>query len=192
MAYNEFGDGSKHTLSAVNMMLNTIGEASIDDEKDMDSILEAKLAREDLMEVKREVLSSGWDANEDVGYELAVDTQGYISVPANVLHLNSTDGDLSRRDGRLYSKSSQSSRFEDAQTVNILWDLTFNSIPQSLRNYITLKACKRFRDRTVGSDSVAHGYTQEDERDAYMEARRNELSSTNASMLSNMNVNGLL
>ena len=185
MAFNEFDyDPTKHTLGAINTMLNTIGEEDIDNEEDIDDVLEATKARKVLMEVKREVLSSGWDVNIDENYVLPTDLNGYIPIPSNVLEVTDVTGDLIERGHMLYSKSAQSVVFEEAQTVEIKWDLAFNDIPQALRNYITLKATKRFRDRDIGADTVQHGFTQEDERDAYMEARRSEASSTNASMLS--------
>jgi len=185
MAYNEFDyDPTKHTLGAINTMLNAIGEEDIDSEEDIDDVLEATKARKKLMETKREVLSGGWDVNTDDNYVLPIDLNGYIPIPANVLQVTDITGDLIEKGHMLYSKSGQSTIFEEAQTVIVLWDLAFNDIPQALRNYITFKATKRFRDADIGADATQHGFTQEDERDAYMEARRSEATSTNASMLS--------
>ncbi len=184
MAFNEFNnDNTRLLLGAVNTMLNTIGETDLETEDDIENVLEAKMARKDLIQVKREVLSSEWDINTDENYTLPVDSKGYIAIPANVLQVSSSDSDLIIREHYLYSKSAQSIRFDEAQTVKIVWDIGFNELPQAIRQYITLLASKRFRDRTLGGDSAHHTATAEDARDAYMEARRSESSTTNANMI---------
>jgi len=185
MAFNEFNDDpTKMLLGAVNTMLNTIGEDDLEADDDIDDVIEAVRARKDLIQVKREVLDSEWDVNTDDEYSLVPDISGYIAIPANILRVSSTDSDLIIRSHFLYSKKAQSTRFEEPQTVKVIWDLEFNSLPQGIRQYITLKAAKRFRDRTLGADATQHGFTQEDERDAYMEARRSEADTSNANMLS--------
>lgn len=184
MAFNEFNDDpTKLLLGAVNTMLNTIGEPDLDTEDDIDNVLEAKMARKDLIQVKREVLSSEWDVNTDEEYTLAPDTNGYIPIVSNMLQVSSVDSDLIERSHFLYSKSAQSTRFEEPQTVKVIWDIAFNDLPQAIRQYVTLLATKRFRDRSLGADATQHGFTQEDARDAYMEARRSEATTTNANML---------
>ncbi len=184
MAFNKFNDDpTKMILGAVNTMLNTIGEDDLETEDDIDDVLEAVRARKDLIQVKREVLSSEWDINTDEEYSLVPDISGYIAIPSNILRVSSVDSNLIIRSHFLYSKSAKSTRFEEAQNVKVIWDLPFNDLPQGIRQYITLKAAKRFRDRTLGADATQHGFTQEDERDAYMEARRSEADTTNANML---------
>jgi hypothetical protein len=185
MAYNEFdNDTSKILLGSVNMMLNAVGLEDIETEEDFDLVLEARMARTDLIQAKKEILSSGWDVNTDDGYVLTPDSSGSISLPINILDVSSSDNDLVARNHYLYSKSKQSIRFDSVQTVNIKWDMEFNTLPFALRNYITMKAIQRFRDVTIGADSVAHSFTEADTRDAYMEARRSEASTSGASMLS--------
>jgi hypothetical protein len=185
MTYNEFNeDPTKLLLGAVNTMLNTIGEADITNEEDIDNIAEAVQARKDLIQTKREVLSGEWDTNTDDEYSLVPDTAGYIPIPANIIRVSSVDSDLVIREHFLYSKSTQSTRFDEPQSVKVVWDIMFNELPQEIRQYITLLAAKRFRDRTLGADATHHGFTAEDARDAYMEARRAESDTTNANMIS--------
>ncbi len=185
MAYNEFDDdSSKALLGSVNVMLNAVGLEDIEDEDDFDAVLEARMARTTLIRIKKQVLSSGWDVNTDTDYTLTPDSSGIISIPVNMMEVKSSDSDVIIRNHQLYSKSDQSIRFDDVVEVDVTWDMEFNSLPFALRNYITIKASRVFRDNVIGADSTAHSFALEEERDAYMEARRSEASTTNASMLS--------
>lgn len=174
MAFNEFEqDTSKFFLHAVNVLLQVINERPIENPEDLDNIEEARFASNVLLETKREVLADGWDINIDKDYVLPLDTAGYINIPYNVLDLSSTDGDLVMRDWKLYSKKNQTQRFNDAQKVDVVWDLEFNSLPQPLRNYITVKAARKFQARQVMDKSV-YSYTQQDEELARVTARRSD------------------
>ena len=174
MAFNEFEqDTNKFFLHAVNVLLQVINERPIDNPEDLDAIEEAKFATSVLLETKREVLGDGWDANTDSNYEFPIDTSGYINIPYNVLDISSSDGDLIMRDWKLYSKSKQTFRFEESQKVDVIWDLIFNSLPQPLRNYITVKAARKFQARQV-MDKNVYAYTQQDEELARVTARRSD------------------
>ena len=69
---NEF-DSQKFMLNSVNILLQTIGELPIEDEADIDAILEARIARDVIIEAKQNVLSEGWDLNTDTDYPLYPD-----------------------------------------------------------------------------------------------------------------------
>ena len=182
MAYNEFeSDTSKLLLQAVNVLLNTIGEDSIETEEDFIKVREAKLAVDTLIETKKEVLADEWDVNYDADYTLPVSTTGKITIPYNVLEVNSTDGDLIARNWVLYSKSDQSTVFTEAQTVNVVWDVLFNSIPHALRNYITIRASRKFQARQIMDTSV-YAYTKEDEDEAFLIAKRSNGRTIKANM----------
>jgi hypothetical protein len=160
-------------LDAVNVLLQTINQLPIEIEADFDIIVEARMARDTIFEIKRAVLSERWDFNRDNNYRLARDTQGMIPLSSNVLDVSGVGGDLIMRDWKLYSKRSQSFIFEDDQIVDIVWDMPFNSLSHSLRHYITIRAARVFVARTIG-DNQAMTYTLADEEDAYLAARRSE------------------
>jgi len=182
MAFNEFEvDSSKLFLDAVNILLQTINERPIEDEEDLETIEEARFATSVLIETKKEVLSDGWDFNTDEGYVLPVDVDGYIIVPFNILDLSSDDGDLVMRDWRLYSKSDKSPVFDEAKTVNIIWDIVFNSLTHPIRNYITIRASRKFQARQI-MDGQIYAYTKDDEEDARMIARRSDSRTSNNNM----------
>lgn len=169
---NEFEtDTSKLLLHSVNVLLQLIGEAPIETEEDISNVLEAQIAYDVIIEAKKEVLSDEWDINYDESYSFPVDSNGYIPIPYNVLEINSTDGDLLIRNWQLYSKSSQSIRFDEAQSVNVVWDVLFNSLPHAIRNYITIKAGRKFQARQI-MDTAVYAYTKDDEEEAEIIARR--------------------
>lgn len=174
MAFNEFEtDSSKLFLDAVNILLQTINERPIENEEDLDAIEEAKFATSVLVETKQEVLANGWDFNTDKDYYFPIDLNGYVAIPFNVLDLNSADGDLISRDWRLYSKSNQSPIFEEAQAVDVVWDMGFNTLSHPLRNYITVRAARKFQARQI-MDGQVYAYTKDDEEDARIIARRSD------------------
>lgn len=175
-------DSSKFLLRAVNILLKTINEEPIDSEEDFDAIKEAQNAADTLEEVKKAVLSEEWDVCYDEGYTFPVDSEGYIPVPANVLDIYQDGGNVIMRDWRLYDKTAQSAKFEEAQSMNVVWNLDFNSLPHPLRYYITVRAARIFQDREV-TDGTMHTFTEEDERKALTAARRSEARSTSANML---------
>jgi hypothetical protein len=160
-------------LDSVNILLSTINQLPIETEADFDVIMEARIARDTLIEVKRAVLSEGWDFNRDNNYRLARDPQGMIPLSSNVLDVSGLGGSLIMRDWKLYSKTNQSFIFEDDQIVDIIWDMPFNSLSHALRHYITIRAARVFAARTIGDQAMVT-YTIQDEEDAYIAARRSE------------------
>ena len=163
-------------------MLQMIGELPITDDVDLSNIIEAQVAQQVLIETKRDVLSNGWDFNMDIGYSFPQDSTGYISVPANILDISDSNGDIILRDWKLYSKSNQSALFDEPQSMDVIWDLDFNSLSHPFRNYITIRAARIFAMRTV-QDSTIASYTQADEDKAEINLRRSEGFTSKPNML---------
>lgn len=150
-----------------------INELPISDDVELAEILEAQLASSVLIETKKEVLAEGWDVNSDKDYEFPQDANGFIAIPANVLDISSTDGNIIMRNWNLYSKSDQTAIFDEPQKMDVIWDLDFNALSHPIRNFITIRAARKFQARTV-MDTNVYGYTQQDEEDAHGIARRSE------------------
>jgi len=175
-------DSSKFFLASVNIMLQMINELPISDDTELAEILEAQLAASVLIETKKEVLSEGWDINTDEAYEFPQDASGFISIPANVLDISSSDANIIMRNWQLYNKSDQTSVFDEPQTMRVYWDLDFNTLTHPIRNFITIRAARKFQARTVMDTSV-YGYSQQDEEDAHIIARRSEGNTARYNML---------
>lgn len=178
---NEF-DSEKNLLNAVNILLQTINELPIESEDDYNFVLEARMARDTIIEVKRSVLAEKWDFNSDTNYVLPLDSDGMIPVPANMLDITADNGDVISRNWRLYSKSRQSHIFTEEVSADIVWDMDFNSLTHPLRHYITIRAARIFANRTIG-DEKSNAYTAVDEEDARLSARRSESRTGRYNML---------
>jgi len=188
-------DTQKLLLKAVNILLRSIGELGIESEADYDVLVEAREARDTIQEVTDAVLSEGWYFNLDESVTLAPQLDGTIGIPYNALEVFSADGDLIMKDWLLYSKSSNSVIFDSPQTVSIVWNIDFNSIPHAIRHYITIRAALIFGARYIG-DSQAFKYTQVDETKAFYTAKRSDVRTSNLDMLNgefgqNVNSRGL-
>ena len=175
-------DSSKFFIASVNVMLQMINEIPISTDVELAEILEAQLAASVLIETKKEVLSEGWDFNKDLGYSFPQDNAGHIIIPANVLDISSTDGDIIMRNWELYSKSKQTAIFTEPQDMDVIWDLDFNTLTHPIRNFITVRASRKFQARTI-MDVNVYGYSQSDEEDAYLIARRSEGNTGRYNML---------
>lgn len=182
MTLNYANDSEKLLLYAVNILLSSIGELSISDEIEMAEIVEAQKAVDILEEVKKEVLSDGWDINTDEDWEFTPDTTGYIAVPSNILDLSTNDTDIILRDWRLYSKRNKSAKFDKAVKCRVIWDLDFNTIPYPLRHYITIRASRIYQYRMIG-DVAQYQFSDDDENRAYLSARRSEGRTARYNML---------
>ena len=166
-------DSTKFFLYAVNVLLQSIGERPIQDDVELAEIEEAQQASSVLIEVKKEVLSEGWDFNTYDGYTFPTDIAGYIGVPSTALDITSADGDIVVRDWRLYSKSNQSAIFTEPQDMNVIWDMDFNTLTHPIRNFIMIRASRKFQARQIGG-TEAHSFTSQEEEEAYLIARRSE------------------
>ena len=175
-------DSEKFLLYAVNILLSSINEQSISDDVELAEIIEAQKASEVLEEVKKSVLSQGWDFNTDNDWEFAPDTTGYISIPANILDLSSNNADIVIRDWRLYSKKNKTAKFTSSVKCDVVWDMDFNSLSHALRHYITIRASRIFQYRMIG-DANQYKFSEEDEHHAYISARRSDGRTAKYNML---------
>ena len=146
-------DSSKLLMYAVNQCLAAIGEMPVKDDIEMNEIAEAIMAQQYIFDAKKEILTEGWEVNSDENYTFPQDNQGIISIPQNVLGISSSQGNLIMREWKLYDKSEHSYIFEDPQTVDVRWDIEFNSLPHGIRNLITKKAIFDFAVDTIGDPS---------------------------------------
>lgn len=179
-------DSQKFLLNSVNILLQTIGELPIEDVSDVDAIIEARIARDTLLETKMAVLSFGWDLNTDEEYELHTDENGYINVSTAMLDINVPDSSIVIRDWQLYDKETKSRKFTSSVTATIKWNLNFNSLPFAFRNYITIMASRIFQGRLIG-DKTVYSFTQADEQKAFLLLKRTDGFTGQYNMLSTGN-----
>ena len=175
-------DTNKFTLQAVNIMLQAINEIPLDDAIDLEHVEEAKIAMAVLDETAMEVLAEGWDFNTDEGYEFPPDQDGFINIPATVLDISANNGTIQMRGWKLYDTVKRTTKFTEIVKCNVKWNLEFNELTHPIRNFITLRAARKFQARQVG-DPTMHQALSQEESEAYLSARRSETMTGGFNML---------
>lgn len=154
---------------AINICLQVIGEQTLEAGLDIDGIYEAEQADLLIETVKREVLLEGWSFNTDEEWSILPDTNGYITVPSSALRIDSSDtsSNLIRKDGKIYSKETQSYIFSASESFDIVWELDFDDLPLAAKSFIVLKAARLLYQRIVGDPNML-SILVNDEREARM------------------------
>lgn len=161
-------------LTAVNAMLATVGEAPINTLEDL-GVVDAITAVAALQEVTREILVEGYTFNTDENFPLNPD--GFapfeVKTPPNALSVVPNDRTLTVRGNRVYDTTRFSYTFQGTGPVEcqIIWGLSFDELPEVTRQYVALRAARRFQKRAVAS-GILHEITAEDERRAMWVHRR--------------------
>ena len=162
-------------LEAVNTLLSTIGEAPI-------TTLEGPLPHDvatavnTFNEVLREIQMEGWHFNTEDNYTLPLTPEGEILLAANLIRVSFTDPDSTdviKRGGRLYDRANHTYQFGAPLSGTVTFLLPFEEIPETIKWYITVRAARRFQERTVGSSELQK-FNAQDEIFARAAARRED------------------
>lgn len=153
-------------LTAVNAMLATVGEAPINSLEDL-GVVDAITAVAALQEVTREILVEGYTFNTDKNFPLVPDgfSPFEVKIPPNALSVVPNDRSLTVRGNRVYDTTRFSYNFQGYGNIEcqIIWGLSFDELPEVTRQYVALRAARRFQKRAVAS-GILHEITAEDER----------------------------
>jgi hypothetical protein len=144
-------------LDAVNYMLATLGEQPVNS-LDVVGNAEVQMAQKFLHQVNRQVQAKGMSFNTDYDYPLSLDGDGKIPLPTNTLYVKASDPDTNKITQRglfLYDIENHTFIFTEAVDVTIACFLAFEDLPQSVRDYITISAARRFQIAVLGSDTLA-------------------------------------
>jgi hypothetical protein len=175
------------TLEAVNQMLFAIGEAPVNRVED-NGLVDAAVALRTLVNVSREVQKDGWHWNTETNFSIAPDTDGNIKLPANTLKVDTTgtdaDIDVAWRGTRLYDRVNHTYAFSRPLFVDLVVMLDFEELPEAARNYIVLRAARRFQQNSVGSVELS-GFQQQDEMRALVALQNHEAETADYRMLDN-------
>ena len=156
------------TLEAVNILLESIGEAPINS-LSADNIVDATIAKQVLEEVSKDVQTEGWLFNTETEFQLALDGNGWITVPTNCLSVDANRthhplADVTQRGNRMYDRYNHTYVFTAAMYVDIIIGLGFEDVPESCRRYITTRAVRVFSNRLVSSGDLHSFATIEENR----------------------------
>lgn len=155
-------------LDAVNLMLSTIGEAPIND-LSASGLGDVSAAKTRLHNVSRKVQTEGWHFNTEIDYELSPTVDGFLILPSNTLKCDTTkeynDMDVAWRGSKLYDRKRHTFVFTDPLKVELVIFLAFEELPESARNFISIKAAREFQSSVLGSPDL-EAFTQDDEYEA--------------------------
>lgn len=176
-------------LEAVNDIISMLGESPVATLEE-NQVIEASLALRFLRNENRRFQTRGWMFNTEPGMTLNPTSSGYIELPRNTLKADTVGGsagtDVVIRGNRLYDRGNHTYQFEDPVEVDLIIGLTFEELPSSARNYVTVKAARTFQDRYAG-DEALHAYTRDDERYALMVVLEEEMEQADPNMLTDSN-----
>lgn len=182
-------------LDAVNVMLASIGQAPVNT-LSVTGIRDVEIARTQLHNQLRTVLARGWHFNTDHNYPIAADIDGKVAVPSNVFKLDACDPtiDVAIRDDagtlRLWDRENHTFDLTANHSApfkfNVVWLFAFETLPQTARNYIGLRAARKFQASSIGSD-LLHRFTSEDEAEALAELQRDEMEQADVNLLNTGN-----
>ena len=162
-------------LSAVNSILGAIGQSPVTtlgtyvvNSNNISTYENPEIAfvHNILKECNIDIQNEGWTFNREDHIKKTPDSNGFISVPNNVLRMDIMDGhmgstglndkfkDVVKRNGRLYDKVNHTDVFTDDQYVNLVWLFDFEDLPSVFKRYITYKACGRAATQLVGNPQL--------------------------------------
>ena len=168
-------------LDAVNDMLASIGQSPLNTlvgtiPKDG---AKAVLALDHAL---REVLSKGWSFNSDREYPLTPDGNGRIAVPAAAASIDPTFREpftmrWDSAEGGAMRPHHHTKRTvtdcTDPIKCDVIWLFEFEQVPQHARQYIAMKAGRKFQVGIIGS-RLLYQFTRDMEDEAWSGFRRIE------------------
>ena len=175
-------------LSAVNNILGAIGQAPITTLGQVSPGVQAKDNPEVafvfnlLRDANVDTQSEGWHFNTETHVEFAIDSNGKIAIPNNVLSLDLHDNrfnrtmDLVRRDGFLYDKIKHTDVFTSALDLDVIYLVPFENLPTVFTRYITYRASRVAATQLVANPSLVKmlGTQEQFARAALMEYECNQ------------------
>lgn len=135
----------------INTLLNSIGEIPITDNTQAqaaDATSDVGIARDTLLRVSRAIQEEGWWFNKELEYPLVPNTGGYIAISDSILGIY--DDELIIKDHKLYSTSDRSYIFESTQSIDVVFNISFDDLPFVVSNFITSKAAVQFYSNILG------------------------------------------
>lgn len=159
-------------LRAVNICLENIGESPVSTLVGAAGDAFVSTAQDILDESARDVCEEVWRFNTDVEYNMVPDGSGYITIADNMLQVDGTykTDDFVPRQGKLYDRTNQTFVFTDTVKCNVVWELSYDELPQHVRKYVAIRAARLFNRRQIG-DVSGERLTEQDETRARATAK---------------------
>lgn len=136
---------------AVNALLEAIGEIPITDNTqaiEADVTTDVGKARTAILRNSALMQEQGYWFNKELDYPMIPNTSGYIVISASILSIYSSEVII--KDHKLYSIADRSYIFEDAQTIDVVFNVQFDDLPLVMAEYITRETAVEFYNDTFG------------------------------------------
>jgi len=178
-------------LEAVNLMLDSIGEAPVSSLES--GLADAETAERIFNQVDKDVQSIGWHSNRDRRKKLLRDETNKIPLPSSVLTVDTVEEhkwvNVAARGGYLYDIKNQSDTWTATTNndqsflyVDIVQQFDFATLPYSLQRYIAARAAREFQE-SVMSSSTLDAFTVRKEAELYAALLQDEAEKEDANVL---------
>ncbi len=179
-------------LEAVNTMMSVIGEAPVNTLDAASQTSDVIMAMKILDEVSREIQSAGWNFNREYEVSLSPNTSNEIVLSENVARIdvepeNAGTTQYIQRGQKIYNKTDKTFTITDALKCTVIYLLDWTDLPQAARQYVMIRAARKFQDRVVGS-SKHHDFNQNDEFQALITLREAESDGGDYTIFDNYDV----
>ena len=179
-------------LDAVNTMLSVIGEAPVNTLDASSQTTDVAMAKSMLDEVSREVQAHGWHFNREYEVSLIPDASNNIAIPSNAARIDVEPADSRtkqyvQRGDKLYNKTDQTFTITAAKKCTITYMLDWDDLPETARQYIMIRAARKYQDRVVGSEKH-HVFSGRDEMSALAALRSSEADAGDFTIFDNYDV----
>jgi hypothetical protein len=153
-------------LEAVNRLLATISHSPVSSLDGIQGQADAGVAISTLTEVSRDVQTHGYNFNTEFNYPLVPDVNGEIILPSDCLEVRTTGDSASlglvRRGSKLYDRTEHTYVINKTVYVELVRFLDFETLPESARTYIMVRATRLFANKILG-DEYIENFTEKDE-----------------------------
>jgi hypothetical protein len=147
---------------------------------------DARLALDTLRDTSRLVQSMGWHFNTDTDVLLTPLDTAEIVLPANCVRVDIDPRrerrQITQRGSKLYDKVERSFAFSAPVRVSMVTLLTWDELPEPVRQYVKARALSRFQNRTLGDPGLTN-FSAADEAEARAALKGFEADTGNHNML---------
>lgn len=171
-------------LDAINTMLSVLGEEPYNSITGSVTA-EVRTAENILDEVTRRTVSRGWLFNTDEDWSLQPNESNEIALAANVASVRFPQyakKQYTVRNGKVYDRLNRTYQITSTLTVDLVWFLSFEELPEAARRYITIRSAREFQGRYLASDQV-QSFSQQEEFEALVNLVEHETDDRQSSIL---------
>lgn len=155
-------------IEAVNIMLGTISVAPVSSIEDSGS-LNVSVAKQMLFDTSREVQTYQYYFNTDSDYPLKRNTDNEIPLPENTLYVAPNRDywalKATPRGQKLYNGKDHNYKFDKDLKGDVTFFLKWAELPQAAKQYIAIKAARKFQLRMLPDDYTSK-FSQQEELEA--------------------------